>query len=83
VSEFLGFLGGLFFTISAIPLTYQAYVTRKVDTPWATIGLVFSGALCMFIYGVHIKAIPVVLDMAVCMGCWGSLGGIKLVSQNR
>jgi uncharacterized protein with PQ loop repeat len=79
--DLLGFMGGLCFMISAIPLAYKTVKNKKTDTPWMTIFLVMSGSFIMSIYGYKLKALPLMLDMAITFSCWSTIASVKFLSE--
>lgn len=50
-NDIIGFISGLCFMLSAIPLVYRIVKVKKTDTPLATILLVSTGSVLMMIYG--------------------------------
>lgn len=75
--EAIGFLAGLCFAVSAIPLAASAVRSRQTDVPWSTAGLVTVGALLMLIYALGIGAVPLVCDMVVTGVCWVTISAVK------
>lgn len=75
----LGFLAGTLTTLSFLPQVYKAWTTRRCDDLSMTMLLAFaSGALLWMIYGLWLRAAPIILANAVTLALVLALIALKM-----
>lgn len=80
MGEIYGLIGGLCFTVAAIPIAVDACKTARTP-PAGTILPVLIGSVLMFHYGLGNKDYILSGQMLITGWCWGIAGIVRILNR--
>jgi MtN3 and saliva related transmembrane protein len=79
--DVLGFIAGILTTFSASPQLYYSYTTKDVKSlSLSFMSMLLAGLTTWAVYGVLIKALPIIIFNAIAVLLWLPIYGLKIHS---